>query len=487
MFCLSSQDDTMCPAEVTETVYVTVPPAVAAPTIEATVLSLSIATESLSDYSMSMSAPAPPDFSSSVTTSAPSFSPSLGPIAVCKSSLILASRSEPHFAGTPSADTLLAPAPAVSPGAIVTTETYTLSSVGAGGSPVIGTITLTQLCPGGGLCSNVASAEPTGVSPPAPDSKPTGVATPVSNPNAIVSTFLLTTTITSGYTPQVVETSTYTVIETLGSPAAIASSSPSSSHSSSTLPESTSRTLSTASYTLTLLTTVPVTTLSAPTSAVTGLPAGVSSYGSEPSAPALTPSSASPSVTVFTITLPGGLGATPEVITVTATAPAVSTSPTPAPSIVTLTTTVSSGSTEISLTPPAPVTTDVVMTYTVLAPDGHALTTMTMTTPYVYTPEAGVGTSISTVSTVTEDHTVTVVATTPGSCPFPAPPAFNSASSDSILQVLKHLRLHLFPTQLRQPLVLGTPSLLRRSPTSQLFSPLSPSMGLLSSPASLFP
>lgn len=312
--------------------------------------------------------------------------PSLGPIATCKPAAASLSPSS-SLTQIHLLRLYLAPASTDStPGStIITTETYTLS-IGAAGTPVTGTITLTKLCPGAEDCSAVVAPLPTATTPL------------ISAPDALVSTFVLTTTITSGYSPQVVETSTYTVIETLSSEV--------------------SRSLSTASFTLTLETTLPESAGTPTSTAATVTSIMVSSYEPEVPSPAVTPSTTHGSLTVFTITLPGGLGSTPEVITVTATPPPGLSPTAPPPSIVTLTTTVSSGGTEVSLTPPSPVVSDVTMTYVVTDADGLALTTMTMATLFTYTPPAGVGTSYSTVDTVTDLSTVTVVASTPGSCPF---------------------------------------------------------------------
>lgn len=298
-----------------------------------------------------------------------------------------------------------APASISSPSAetIITTETYTLSD-GAGGSPITGTVTLTKLCPGAEGCMSVISPFPTpGSSAP-------------SAPAALVSTFVLTTTITSGYTPQVVETSTYTVVETLNSGSSQSMSTASFTLTlSTTIPSGTPIGTSTGTPTSTSVVTSAVTSVGTPISVTTSLPFGFSSYKPETSPSTMTISSAPATRSIFTITLPGGLGSTPEVITVTATAAAGASPPLSSPPIVTMTTTVSSGGTEVSLTPPSPIVSAVTMTYTVTGPGGDALTTMTMSTPYTYTP-AEVGTSYSTVDTATEVSTVTVVASTPGSC-----------------------------------------------------------------------
>lgn len=239
-----------------------------------------------------------------------------------------------------------------------------------------------------------------------------------------LTTYLLTTTITSGYTPQVVETSTYTVIE---SPSGI-DTTPMSPVVTSSTSEPSSQAMSTASFTLTLESTVG-----------TGPVASASSLAT--AAPSLASTAESEAAPVFTVTLPGGPGSSAAIITITGSGPAAG-SPAPSavtetssppviiitesgpatgssapsavtetssPSVITETTTLYSGTADVIGAPTSPIVTDVVMTYTVTDPFGAALITMVMTTDLTFTPTyEGVGTSFVTVSTVTAMNTVTV-------------------------------------------------------------------------------
>ncbi|KAK2610293.1 hypothetical protein N8I77_003739 [Diaporthe amygdali] len=262
------------------------------------------------------------------------------------------------------------------PGSIITTQTFTIP-VGPAGSPFTGTVTLTEPCPDSGC----------GTTPSVPAGAPTA------GPG--LTTYFFTTTITSGYSPQVVETSTYTVIETAPTS--------SSSHS-----------MVTASFTLTVgtVTATPTSRSIESTSTPVASAEPPPSSATTPPSVTLTAAPAPVSPTVFTVTLPGVPGSSAQVITITAATPVTGGPSTGTPVVITETTTLYSGTTEVPGPPPSPLVTSLVFTYTI-SEGSVPIATLTESTDFTYVASAGaVGTSFTTVSTVTTFSTATVLVST---------------------------------------------------------------------------